>query len=197
MARLRGTGKDPLGRYGKGDVFDVPADDPQYDQLIEAGYAEEVAPEEDPGRTGIQIADAVVSQGGTAQLADPVDRALAKEVAPAAHDAVHTDNPYAEPGDAGLSADDRDQDERQVDPRQVTASSIASANPEAGARLQAELDGEGPVAPTDVADNGSDDGELKGDALDARVKELGIEGASSMSADEKREAVAKAEAAQG
>jgi len=38
---------------------------------------------------------------------------------------------------------------------------------------------------------------LRGAALDARVKELGIEGASKMSADEKRAAVADAEAAAG
>lgn len=47
------------------------------------------------------------------------------------------------------------------------------------------------------ADDSAGDGdeELKGDALDAAVKEHNIEGASSMTADEKRKAVAKAEAA--
>lgn len=42
-----------------------------------------------------------------------------------------------------------------------------------------------------------DEAKLTGDALDARVKELGIDGAANMNADEKRAAVADAEAAQG
>lgn len=39
----------------------------------------------------------------------------------------------------------------------------------------------------------SDDGELKGEALDERAAELDIEGRSTMSADQKRKAIAKAE----
>lgn len=56
---------------------------------------------------------------------------------------------------------------------------------ETGNALDADVEGAG---------DGDQDEELKGDALDAAVKEHNIEGASSMSADEKREAVAKAKA---
>lgn len=37
------------------------------------------------------------------------------------------------------------------------------------------------------------DGKLRGEALEARVRELGIEGTSTMSADEKRAAITEAE----
>jgi hypothetical protein len=104
MARLEGTGKDPLGRYGKGEIFDVPknisagddtVENPTYAELIEKGYAKEVAPEDDPGRTLTQIADAkVVDPNST--LAHPVDAALADGISEAdAYAIVHTGDPKA------------------------------------------------------------------------------------------------------
>lgn len=45
-----------------------------------------------------------------------------------------------------------------------------------------------------VQANTADSGELKGEALDKRAAELDIEGRSDMSADEKRQAIAEAEA---
>lgn len=57
---------------------------------------------------------------------------------------------------------------------------------ETGNALDADVDGAG--------DGDQGDEELKGDALDAAVKEYNIEGASTMSADQKRQAVADAKA---
>jgi hypothetical protein len=145
MARLIGTGKDPLGRYGEDEVFDVPENDPLYDELIEKGYAKALDPEDDPGRIHGQIAEAVVAQGGSHQLADPVDQKIAEEVEDRALDIVHTEDPNAQAGDAGLDPGDRPQDKRQVSPAQVSARSIASADPEKSARLQEVADAEAGV----------------------------------------------------
>jgi hypothetical protein len=107
MARLEGTGKDPEGRYGKGVVFDVPAWDPQYDELIEKGWAKAVAPEDDPGRSKVQIANAMVRND---LISNPVEQAIADDIDPAdAYGIVHTGDPNAtwedanpEPGTGGV-----------------------------------------------------------------------------------------------
>jgi len=39
MARLKGTGKDPQGSYNEGVIFDVPANEALYNELIDKGYA--------------------------------------------------------------------------------------------------------------------------------------------------------------
>lgn len=57
--------------------------------------------------------------------------------------------------------------------------------------VQPDPDGSG----KDVSDDDSGDGELTGDALNKRAAELEIEGRGSMSADEKRKAITKAESA--
>lgn len=110
MARLEGTGKDPLGRYGKGEVFDVPKfvsadplgdaerDDltinPVYQDLLDKGYAKELAAEDDPARTPTAIADHVVATGGA--LPDhPADRAVAEKVKDDAYAITHTGDPNA------------------------------------------------------------------------------------------------------
>jgi hypothetical protein len=93
MARLEGTGKDPEGRYGKGVIFDVPAWDPQYDELIEKGWAKTVAPEDDPGRSRVQIANAIVRND---LLSNPVEAAIADEIGEAdAYGITHTGDPGA------------------------------------------------------------------------------------------------------
>lgn len=98
MARLEGTGKDPLGRYGKGEVFDVPSDAPVYQELIDNGFAKKVAPEDDPARTVTQIADDIVSGRGT--HADPADAKIAAGISTeGAYAIVHTGDPSAKASD--------------------------------------------------------------------------------------------------
>lgn len=96
MAKLVGTGTDPLGQYGAGVVFDVPRADPQFAELVAKGYAEEVAPEDHPGRDDTQIAAAVLR--GDALL-DPAERAAADRIGDRAIDIVHTGDPSADAGD--------------------------------------------------------------------------------------------------
>lgn len=118
MARLEGTGKDPLGRYGKGEIFDVPKYNPAegddvadrtinsaYQELLDKGYAKEVAPEDDPGRTPSQIAAAKigVTSGG---LTHPVDAKLADEIDELdAYAIVHTGDPKATDENGDLRTD--------------------------------------------------------------------------------------------
>jgi hypothetical protein len=111
MARLEGTGKDPLGRYGAGEIFDVPkfrtnADaangtvNPDYQYIVDQGWAKEVAPEDDPGRTPSQIAAAKVGVSGYGTLSDPVDARLADDMTyEEAYSLVHTGDPSARLGD--------------------------------------------------------------------------------------------------
>lgn len=92
MARLRGTGKDPANRYTKDVIFDVPKPSPEYESLVAMGWAEDVPPEEDPGRTRRQIAEALVR--GDA-LTHPVEQEIAKSI----------EDPYAEVHDVPDSAE--------------------------------------------------------------------------------------------
>lgn len=117
MARLEGTGKDPLGRYGKGEIFDVPrsitagegdeavtVENDTYQELIDKGWAKEVDPKDDPGRTTTQVADAKVVDPN-ASLAHPVDASLAADISQAdAYAIVHTGDPKAS-GDGDLKTD--------------------------------------------------------------------------------------------
>ncbi len=138
MARLEGTGKDPLGRYGKGEVFDVREDDPLYEALQEKGWAKKVAPEDDPGKTDSQVANAVVAQGGSHQLQDPVEQEKAKKIGDRALDIVHTGDPDADQGAAGQDPDENagSDDPLQTTPGTVTAASISSADPERAEELR-------------------------------------------------------------
>jgi hypothetical protein len=98
MARLEGTGKDPEGRYGKGLVFDVPAWDPVYDELIEKGWAKTVSLEDDPGRSKTQIANAMV-RGDL--ISHPIEAKLASEIDMGdAYGITHTGDPDATWDDA-------------------------------------------------------------------------------------------------
>lgn len=92
MAKLVGTGTDPLGQYGRGVVFDVPRADPQFAELVAKGYANEVDPGDHPGRDTTQIANSVVR--GDA-LTDPTERAIADHIGGRAIDIVHTGDPDA------------------------------------------------------------------------------------------------------
>jgi pyruvate/2-oxoglutarate dehydrogenase complex dihydrolipoamide acyltransferase (E2) component len=96
MAKLVGTGTDPLGQYGAGVVFDVPRASPQFAELVAKGYANEVAPEDHPGRDDTQIAAAMLR--GDALL-DPAERAAAERIGDRAIDIVHTADPAADAGD--------------------------------------------------------------------------------------------------
>lgn len=103
--RLKGTGKDP--RYSEGLIFDAPSAEAQ--DYIDKGWATEVKPEEDPGRTERQIAESVVR--GDA-LTDPVEQKIAEqfrdengEANRDAYLAVHDgDDPFPEAVGAGKAA---------------------------------------------------------------------------------------------
>lgn len=92
MAKLVGTGKDPLGQYGKGTVFDIPYGDDHWHELIDRGWAEEVSDVDHPGRTTTQIANAMVR--GDA-LVHPAEQATADEIRGREHDIVRTQDPAA------------------------------------------------------------------------------------------------------
>lgn len=141
MARLEGTGSDPLGRYGKGEIFDVPRyaagvgeaereDNPVYRELIDKGWAKEVAPEADPGRTPSQIAAAKIGADSTGfGPSDPVDVKLADEMDDKeAYALVHTGDPNTELGDdlkpVGVS------ERQRPDKRAVVASSALQSDKE-------------------------------------------------------------------
>lgn len=116
MARLEGTGKDPLGRYGKGEIFDVEqyaattanltAEDgdrvvnPVYQELIDKGYAKPVKPEDDPGRTVTQIANHMVQT--QAYPDHPVEAEIAASIDGDEYAIVHSDDPKATQGDGNL-----------------------------------------------------------------------------------------------
>jgi hypothetical protein len=98
MARLVGTGKDPVGRYVEGVVYDIPAYDPSYDDAVARGWGKPLDPEDDPARTKTQIANAVVR--GDA-IAHPVEAEIAAGMsADEALAITHTGDPNASAGDA-------------------------------------------------------------------------------------------------
>lgn len=159
MARLEGTGKDPLGRYGKGEVFDVPKYaaatvdaiaeggeqdiNPVYQELLDKGYAKEVKPEDDPARTVTQIADAMTVDPN-ATLAHPADAAVAEKIGSEA-DAlaiVHTGDPKATAADLGDGTlkPQAVQDAQQTDKRQFGADSVLSDEPADGGDSSAKSD---------------------------------------------------------
>lgn len=95
--RAVGTGTHPEGRFPKGQVCDLNEVDgkvhPDYQSLLDDGYLELLAPEDDPGRTTTQIANAIVR--GDA-LTDPVDAKLADEISDEQALAItHTGDPDA------------------------------------------------------------------------------------------------------
>jgi hypothetical protein len=93
MPKMRGTGKDPLGRYQKGLIFDLEDNDPDMVQdFVDKGWAEVLPEEEHPGRTITQIAAAMVRGD---ELADPVEQALAESIEGREHAIVHLDDPDA------------------------------------------------------------------------------------------------------
>jgi len=76
MARIRGTGDAPSGQYPGGQIADSPDDSAEYNALVDAGWVDEVDPKDDPARSLVQIANAIVR--GDA-LTDPVDQEIAAE----------------------------------------------------------------------------------------------------------------------
>lgn len=104
--RLRGTGTAPEGQYAEGQIFDVlDGDELQAQSLIDLGWAEKVPPEEDPGRTPLQIANSAVRGD---ELAHPVERQIALDhgyidetgqATDTAYAAVHGQRPDATPED--------------------------------------------------------------------------------------------------
>ena len=91
--RLVGTGKAPQG-YMEGQIFDV-ATQSEADELVARGWAAHVDPYDDPARTVVSVANAMV-RGDS--LTDPYDRAIAIEIG--THDKalaiVHAEDPNAD-----------------------------------------------------------------------------------------------------
>ncbi len=93
MAKLRGTGKDPAGHYIKGQVFDVPSDQPEYEELVEKGYAEKVElPADTETEHVLSVANGVV-RGDV--VAHPKDEEYAEKIEGDEHAIVHEQNPKA------------------------------------------------------------------------------------------------------
>ena len=105
MTRMIGTGKAPQG-YKEGQVFDVSeSDQGTVDDLERRGWARKLEPSEDPGRTVVQVANAIARND---LITDPNDRAVAREIG--SHDAalaiVHTEDPEATPEDYEAEAEE-------------------------------------------------------------------------------------------
>lgn len=265
--RLRGTGTDPLGQLVKGTIMDAPADSPMAIEALEQGWVEPVPPEENPGTSTIEVANAVV-RGDTFE-SNPAAAAVAEGLQLAGSDPQSGKDPYAtvhqqdpsfpegepESGDGSQAGPNASEDERAriklaAAPRtergtvagtipgapqrselptehppaeftpgtpqgivaamsQAEQSAIqeqSQAGKEQAAQeatqfqeqqdaaaadepegLQPDEDESGDTAPP--APSADPIEELKGDALDDAVREAGIEGASRMSASEKRDAL--------
>lgn len=125
MPKMIGTGKDPLGRYMKGLIFDLEDNDPEMVQdFIDRGWAELLPEEDHPGRTKTQIANSMVR--GDA-LADPVEQKLAAEIGDDAHAIVHLEDPDA------TAADYEADVEKGLKGRQSTVKNQVPADFEGGA----------------------------------------------------------------
>jgi hypothetical protein len=109
MAKLVGTGKDPMGRFPDGHIFDSPAGSPEYEDLIASGVAKEAGPA--PGHSGlkrdVEVANAVVRGDslGSAEAQEHAKKFLPDEKGKtkvSAHDVVHSDGGTfsADPSDA-------------------------------------------------------------------------------------------------
>lgn len=123
MPKMIGTGKDPLGRYSKGLIFDLEDNDPEMvADFIEKGWAELLPEEDHPGRTKTQIANSMVR--GDA-LADPAEQAIAEEIGDDAHAIVHLEDP-----DASASDYDKEVEKRRA--RQSTPVRQVPADYEGG-----------------------------------------------------------------
>ena len=103
MPKMRGLGKDPLGRYAEGLIFDLEDNDPDMVQdFVDKGWAEVLPEREHPGRTVTQIAAAMVRGD---ELADPVEQEIAAELEGREHAIVHLDDPDATEDDYDSEAD--------------------------------------------------------------------------------------------
>lgn len=97
MPKMKGTGKDPLGRYSDGLIFDLEDNDPaMVADFVKKGWATVLPEDEHPGRTVTQIAAAVVRGD---EMSDPVEQAIAEQIGGNAHAIVHLDDPNATQAD--------------------------------------------------------------------------------------------------
>lgn len=95
--KMKGMGKDPLGRYPKGLIFDLPDEDPALvEDFVAKGWAEVLGEDEHPGRSVTQIAAGMVRGD---ELADPVEAAMAEKIGDDAHAIVHLDDASATAAD--------------------------------------------------------------------------------------------------
>jgi len=103
MAKLVGTGTDPLGRFPKGHIFDSAADSLEFRSLLESGVAEMAGPA--PGHHGekrrVELANAVV-RGDNAVASSAADREILKEFEPDEDGNVQTDAAEVVHSDGGV-----------------------------------------------------------------------------------------------
>jgi len=108
--RLRGTGNTPPGvdQCPKGLIFDALPE--QGEALIEKGWAEEVAPEDDLGRTRLQMANSAVRGE---QFTDPDDLKIGDEWFGVGDNPLKGKDPYpaVQSQDVGAKARDLDHTE--------------------------------------------------------------------------------------
>ncbi len=98
MAKMIGTGKDPLGRYSEGLIFDVARESREFQDIQDRGWAK-LAPND--GLQGgqvddhrrLEIANAMV-RGDTPRL--PYEVKVAKELEGREHAVAHLDDPSAD-----------------------------------------------------------------------------------------------------
>lgn len=93
--RMIGTGKDPLARYPKGVLYDIPDSD-------EATIADHIArgwgrPDDEPSRTDVQIANAIIRGD---PLLNKNERKIAQRIKDRTHAIAHTSDPSAKSRDA-------------------------------------------------------------------------------------------------
>ena len=101
--KLKGTGKDPLGRYSEGLIYDIQDGTDELQDHLDRGWGEELPPEEHPGRTELQIANSMIRND---PLVDPVEQKIAKEIGDRAYAIVHTGDPEASAEEAQPSIDE-------------------------------------------------------------------------------------------
>jgi hypothetical protein len=90
MARVVGTGTDPLGRYPEGIIGDFPDGSPELQSVLDLGWVREFDPASDYAEnTKWQVANAIVRNDA---VVDPVEAEVAKDIGEDAAAIVHEGN---------------------------------------------------------------------------------------------------------
>lgn len=156
MAKMRGTGKDPVGRYREGTTFDVPDGSQEEKELVDRGWAEYVG-DAAKLRDDFQIANAVVRND---PLIHPIEAEMAAKVEDRAHDIVHSGDPKAKKGEVQERAAKRAEDNASA----VRGGQLAHDTPthwDAGAGFDGQPEGGGRVAPAAGSEASKESGSTK------------------------------------